>query len=286
MIMPFSDFIKNIGPHRSKYELEHLTAHTRKKRVLSFVTRKQASLTIETALVLPIFVFAMVMLLTVSDALRLHANIQRALHQQAKEIAMLAYSERHFNEEEFYTKIVEDIGVAYLDGAPIAGGSAGIDFSNSCIMQRDLIDLKADYCLQFPYDIFGVGDISMQQRSLVHAWVGYGDVFEETKDEAKEQIVYITPYGSVYHLTPECSHLKLSIQEIAVGDVGTQRNEDGGRYSSCEKCYQAGSSTLLITDTGDHYHSDINCSGLKRDIIAIPISEAGSRRVCSRCRKP
>jgi hypothetical protein len=53
MIMPFSDFIKNIGPHRSKYELEHLTAHTRKKRVLSFVTRKQASLTIETALVLP-----------------------------------------------------------------------------------------------------------------------------------------------------------------------------------------------------------------------------------------
>lgn len=286
MRMPFSNYKKKKDPQKSINELEHLTNHIRMKRVLSFVThRRQASLTIETALVLPIFVFAMILLLMVSDALCLHVNIQRALHQNAIETAMSAYSERQFDEDALFAKVVEDIGTTYLDKAPIDGGSVGIDFSESKIMQRDLIDITADYNLQFPYRMFGIEDIPMRQTCVVHAWVGYGDVFDEIPDETGEQIVYITPYGSVYHLTPECTHLNLSIRQVSAEEVESLRNEDGGRYKSCEKCYKAGSMILFITDSGDRYHSDINCSGLKRDIMAIPISKVGNRGPCSRCGK-
>lgn len=284
MMMPFSEHNINPDPHRKKHELEHLTTDIRKKRVLSLVTgNRQASLTIETALVLPIFVFAMIMLVMISDALCLYVNVQRALHQNAKEAAMLSHCE-HISEDEWYASVLEDIGTAYLDRAPMVDGSRGISFDGSYIMQQDFIHLQASYRLQFPYDMFGVGNIPMTQRSLMHAWVGYGDTFEEMQDGTEEQTVYITPYGTVYHLSPECSHLRLSIREIRAGEEGGLRNKDGGRYKDCELCYMEESSILYITDTGDRYHSHMNCSGLKRVIMTIPISEAGSRGLCSRCK--
>jgi len=231
---------------------------------------------------LPIFIFASVTILMISEALGLYTNIQMNIHQNAKELAQTAYAKTYFDNDEIYGKILSDIGINYLNKSPINGGSKGIDFHYSEVMKNDKIDIIVCYQLKFPYDIFGVGNIHIIQRSLVHAWTGYGGI-NEKKGKNGQEIVYITPHGTVYHKSIECTHLKLSIRETNHNIIKNLRNENGEKYYCCELCKDSGKKQLFITDTGNRYHYDINCSGLKRDIIAIPISEVGDRKSCQRC---
>ena len=60
------------------------------------------------------------------------------------------------------------------------------------------------------------------------------------------------------------------------------------RYDPCDKCISNDvddTQTYYITETGDHYHSRLGCSGLKRQIDAIVMSEVQTMgyRPCSRC---
>ena len=41
--------------------------------------------------------------------------------------------------------------------------------------------------------------------------------------------------------------------------------------------------TVFITDQGNRFHYDLNCSGIKRTIYMIRLSEVGNRKQCSRC---
>ncbi len=220
----------------------------------------------------------------ISEALGLYTKIQISIHQNAKELAQSAYVNKNFDNNRIYEKIIEDIGTSYLDRAPINGGSKGINFHYSEVMKNDKIDLVVCYQLKFPYDIFGAGNIQIMQRCFVHAWTGYGGT-NEKKEKNGEEIVYITPHGTVYHKSKECTHLKLSIKEVNYNTIKNLRNESGEKYYRCELCEESGKDLLYITDTGNRYHYNINCSGLKRNIIAIPISEVGKRKPCQRCGK-
>ena len=102
-----------------------------------------------------------------------------------------------------------------------------------------------------------------------------------------ERIVYITETGRVYHLTAECTYLKLSISQIQYSDLQEKRNESGGKYKPCERCgadkEREDNMTVWITSYGDRYHTSLSCSGLKRHIREIPLSETGGRSPCGKC---
>ena len=66
-------------------------------------------------------------------------------------------------------------------------------------------------------------------------------------------------------------------------EVSSLRNASGGKYSPCEKCGGDGSVIVYVTNEGDRYHNTIECSGLKRSVRCVPLSEAGGRSPCSRC---
>ena len=80
-----------------------------------------------------------------------------------------------------------------------------------------------------------------------------------------------------------CTHLTLSITLAGRDEVEGLRNASGGRYSPCEKCGGDGSGIVYVTNEGDRYHNTIECSGLKRTVRCVPLSEAGGRSPCSRC---
>lgn len=127
-------------------------------------------------------------------------------------------------------------------------------------------------------DFFGMLSVRFERKCLAHAWCGY------TNPYCEEGYVYITDDSEVYHLSRDCTHIKLTIEEISPGEVKSRRNSNGNRYRPCSICHSALSDEkLFITPEGDRYHNSITCSGLKRTVRAIRLSEKGDRRPCSRC---
>lgn len=110
-------------------------------------------------------------------------------------------------------------------------------------------------------------------------------VFAEYQKELLEHydVFYVTENGLVYHKDYHCSYLDLSIRMTHMGTVSDLRNESGGRYYPCEHCMKGNAGTIYITNFGDRYHSSLSCSGLKRTIYAIPVSEAAGKGACSKC---
>ena len=121
----------------------------------------------------------------------------------------------------------------------------------------------------------------VEQSFKLSAWTGY---MSGGKGSDGADIVYVTDNGEVYHEDYRCSHLRLSIRAVGFDEIKQLRNEGGGIYHACEKCvYGLPVGSVYITDTGDRYHNSVNCSGLKRTIHAVKLTEIKGLGGCSRC---
>jgi len=125
----------------------------------------------------------------------------------------------------------------------------------------------------FPFQI----ENDVIQSAVCRAWIGF------TELETEETYVYATPDGSVYHLYSDCTHLDLSIQKVSFAKACSSRNEYGEKYRACELCDGNFGALVYITSEGNCYHSERSCSGLKRTIRQIPLSEVKGRGCCIRC---
>ena len=144
----------------------------------------------------------------------------------------------------------------------------------------DEVYLSDHYKWKFPYFPGDAFSIDVYEHCKSRAWIG-----AKINESTDEQIVYVTETGTVYHKIPGCTHIKLSIETTTYDAVKDLRNSYGGKYSPCEKCGKGAkyAGVLYITETGDRYHTSIKCSGLKRSVTGIKISEVGERGKCSRC---
>lgn len=202
-----------------------------------------ASMTVEAALVLPLFLFAVVNLMSFIEIYRLQSNWNMTLHQSVKELAIISKA-------------------------------ADITEADECI------DLICPYKAEAYFSMVGFSDFWMFSRMRTRAWTGYQVEKEHAEDE---EMVYITEYGEVYHLTKSCSYLRLSIRAVAIEVVEELRNAAGGCFYACEECGEKCTNTVFVTSYGTRYHATLQCSGLKRTIQEIPLSEAGGRTACKKC---
>jgi len=115
------------------------------------------------------------------------------------------------------------------------------------------------------------------EKAVCRAWIGF------TELELRETYVYATPGGSVYHLYADCTHLELSIQRTTIVQAKSLKNVYGQKYSECELCKSNFGTMVYITLEGEHYHSERGCSGLKRNVRQVPISQVSGRSQCLRC---
>jgi hypothetical protein len=218
--------------------------------VFSFSGRSVCgSMTIEAALALPIFIFFMVSILYVLQIISAQAESYQELHQRGNEIAMTAYQDRH----------------RYSEG---------------------IVSLTETYHIKPLLLWQDFGNLRVVQEYYGYAWIGYDLGSREVEStEAGEEYVYITETGTVYHRTMSCSYLDLSVRSVLAGDVSSLRNSGGARYYQCELCSASETTVLFITSYGTRYHSDVNCSGLKRTVETLLLREAVRRgyRACSRC---
>lgn len=263
---------------------------------LCFSLRKRkvrGSLTVETALVLPIFMFALISILYFSEVIRYSDVVEASLHQSARGMAAMAYvvSESGISDAGKLGGMAEGVALsetyvrsrvsADLKSARVKERS--VSYLRSKIMDDDIIDLVAVSEISLPYEFLGIGKFKITDRARVHAYTGY-DITGSGRSEKTEEIVYITPSGTVYHRNRNCSHLKITVRPVSQEDLSARRNSSGGKYYQCEYCgSKEMHKTYYITDYGDRFHTKANCSALKRDVLAVQISEVRDRAACKKC---
>lgn len=269
------------------------------KRASSIIFRKKGSMTLEAAFVLPFFLFAVINVLFAVTIIGTQSRINAALHQVGNKMAFAGYAYEHtvgniLPEQlsgvaltELYAKgqIIKYVGSSYLEQSCIVNGSGGISLAGSSVMESgDIIDLKVSYRVKPLIALMGFDGFSMTQRYYGKAWTGY-DVTKQVSDMTEDDpMVYITETGTVYHVDRSCVYLNPSIEALSMEEVDGRRNRAGGKYYPCEICGKiAGSDEIYITSQGSRYHTLLNCSGLKRTIYTVPLSQTGGRGRCSKC---
>ena len=165
------------------------------------------------------------------------------------------------------------------------GGAGGVSLAGSSVMEEgDIIDLQVSYRVKPFAELMGFPGFTMRQRYYGRAWTGY-DVTRYVSDLKEEDpMVYITKAGTVYHVNRNCTYLNPSVEMTSVEAVTDRRNPSGAKYHPCELCDgELAQGQVYITSQGNRYHSRIQCSGLKRTIYTVPLSEVHEKGVCSKC---
>lgn len=212
--------------------------------------RPPGSMTVEAALILPLFLFLMMSILYIFQVLHLQTKILTALHQEGNSISLQAYGDQK--------DLAEEI-VFLVDRYQIEPFLFWPDFIN-----KDL-----------------------EQRYYGHAWIGYdlsGEAYRQAGDGSLSPYVFIAATGSVYHRQSDCTYLDLSVRSVGHGEINDLRNKGGEKYYACELCGN-GEDTCYLTDYGNRYHNDPVCGGLKRTVYRISMNKAieQGRYGCSKC---
>ena len=250
----------------------------------------KASVTVETALVLPVFMFASITLISLIHMMSIYARMEGALSQAGRELSVMGYVLEDKGDEmglamtETYvrTRVMSIMGADAGKDSMIVWDALGISLIRSDVYdEKGNINLIMTYTLR-PYFALSYGtDVRLVNHCMIHSWIGY--VRDKDENES-DPIVYVAENGTVYHTSPTCTHLSLSISSTTIEEVPGLRNENGGKYYPCEVCYDSSNGPCVyITEEGDRYHSLISCSGLKRTIYEIHLSEVGGKPMCQRC---
>ena len=214
----------------------------------SCVKIKKAGLSVETALVLPLFFLGMVTMISFMDIYSLQTTHLQALCEKTKEAGMYAY---------------------------VADGNG-----------PDEITLPDVYSYSPVGALIPLPKVWMHNTVKVHAWTGAEEGGKGSGDSTEpEEMVFVTESGSVYHTKAGCRYLNLSITQVSGSSLSQRRNDNGEKYSPCETCsrHQNPSGTVYITGSGNRYHNDASCSGLKRTVRLVKKSQLGNMHVCSKC---
>lgn len=257
---------------------------------------KRASLTLEAACVLPLFLYFMAAFLYLFPAVSVQGSVMNSLWQTGRELAVHAYA---FESGEGTSgivsgalsagyakgKVLSNIKKEQINTAVIRGGAGGISLAGSSFLEKEMIRLRAAYVLKFPLPLFHLKEFNVVQEIAVRAWTGREEPKsgESGGDGQENQMVYVTAQGEVYHRDENCSHIHLSVRLIDKSQISQLRNESGGKYYPCAGCGNGAGQSVYITDTGDRYHSSVACRGLKRSVMKVPVSSLDGWRPCLRC---
>lgn len=205
------------------------------------------SLTAEAAIVLPLFLFAVVNLLSLLLLFRQFSVQAGQLHQTGRALSLLAHGQK---DGEADIRLVQTLRVKPL--IPVAGFPAAT-VANGCVM---------------------------------HKWIGFA-LGEETGNGAasnREELVFITDFGEAWHRDRGCGYLNPRIDLMSLEEAKTAKNSQGRPYAACQICHPA-DRLVYVTQGGERYHGTVTCSGLRRTIRSVTLekAQAAGRHACPEC---
>ncbi len=206
---------------------------------------QKGSMAVEAAMAVPLFLFFVINLLSLIVMYERYSSNLASLHQQAK-------------------------------AASVASGLVSVSGD-------EMVSLVSPMSITPFINEMGFHGAYTTVTAKCRKWTGY-DTAGSTYEEKEDEYVYMTENGSVFHRSRDCSHLKITVQVINPDDLKMARNESGERYKPCEKCGNGATTGLyFVTKQGNRYHNSVNCSGLKRNIKTVKLSDISGVPGCGVC---
>lgn len=268
----------------------------------------RASMTLEAAVVFPIFILTILMLYSSFALFHFYGGLQSELAKEAQRVAVysaakeiispaiggesagresLGADNSGIDVSDIATKVMSNIYIENevrkrLDAETLEkAGIQNLRFTTSYLSSgTTVVDTVVMYTMEPRFNFIGMSGIPFINRARVKVWNGYEQ--RQTVEE-EERYVYITETGEVYHLTETCSHIDLTIIPVSREYIYELRTANQERYKACELCGVGTDALMYITDTGDRVHSSLTCSSLKRSVQRVPLSSCEGMNCCSRC---
>lgn len=258
-----------------------------KKRAVSSASFS-GSMTVEAALVLPIFLSAILLLSGMFDALTVCSQVNHYLCMTGRRIAAYSQSADTVTTQDMYQTFYTHLKESGIDGSHVWGGYAGLVPQLEILDDGTCIKISVHYWVKFPGYLMAAKKIRDEEVVYVRPWTGATlSEYESLNRAEQSELVYVAENGGVYHKNVSCSYLALSICACLLENVPQLRNQSGARYIPCERCGHAGDAqmTVYIADDGRAWHTNRMCSGLKRTVGGMHQDEAEHKglKPCSRC---
>ena len=274
-----------------------------------------ASLSVEAALCLTLFMFTVILLSVPMEILDAQRRVQTVLESTARELSWQAYffyrkeagamperndvSGADAVPEDSGSRDREEVAALFAEGAlelylrekiRAVGGNQleRVDCSGSRISDGgERIDLRAQYRFRLPFSVFALDSVKLSSRSLRRGWIGKegGGKGAGSGESEVKTMVYIGRNGSRYHLSASCHYISNEISMVDFENVGGYRNSEGKRYRPCSRCGGAaeGGHPVYLLPGGEYYHSRADCSSLNYYVRRVPLSEVKHLGACSYC---
>lgn len=294
------------------------------KRVLPFASwaaeRVSASMTVEAALCLPLFLFFAAALMEPMRWLDRQRKVQTVTEHVCADLSQYMYG-KELGETVFgrYEDNGEDHGNALDSGRNsdlssqadenylnlLSEAAAGLwlkgkvgEYAEDVVIRTAKVPDKdadilfeAEYKEQIPFFQIKPGGITMHVAAKRRSWIGIdGKLKSESQSgsaagDTDGTIVYVGAGMGKYHLYRDCHYISNQYKTVAFSQIAQMRNAFGGRYTACARCAKnAGSaSAVYITEAGEHYHLNRSCSSMASYVRSVPLKEAEHLGICSYC---
>lgn len=302
-------FLRIFIQHLIKKTISPQNKKTNKNKSTFLSSSFSGSVTLEAAIVLPVFLLAIISLYGFFILFNYHNMLQNSVNNTAKTIAKYSYVMDRIGEIENSGEIIEKLdmdndilsngintGYAWsriltpeirnsTEKSNIVGGVAGLRVVSSRVDEENGNNrINVEY--QMNFNIVGIRNyyIRLSNNCYFRTWIGETIVSDVN---GNNQIVYITRSGRVYHLFQNCTYIEINLRKIKFSEIYLERNSKGNKYKKCNKCVNrsiGNNEYVYVTQKGLKYHIRKNCNGITRDAIPINILRVGNRRLCSRCR--
>lgn len=265
-----------------------------------------ASMTLETALALSLFIFAAVSLILPMKIMTTERRVQAGLEAIGEDFCRYAYIQEAVEKgnlvsipgaDDFAKGFCRNLSAGVAAGYAQVRVMEHIDTGNvtSVTMLRSAIredgetfDLVLDYKIRMPFPVLGLGAVSRTARCCRRAWIG-----KEGKDEGaggdgekeEDEIVYVGKDSTRYHRDRGCHYLTNSLTAVSYDTVENSRNDSGKKYYACAVCGKsaASGSVVYIMPSGTSFHTTKNCTAIIAYVKAVRLSEVAYLGPCSYC---
>lgn len=273
----------------------------------------KASVTLEAAIAIPIFLLSMLTIIYVINIMYLQLSLQIALEETARDISKTAYISSTFyslsiddqkkaSEED--SSLIENIGASVLsvpyikncfinekttnilNNSFVENGADGISFFLSSVdMSKNIVDIIINYKVTIPFIPNDLLSFNLANRCFMQVYTG--------KDMSKKQsessfYVYYTSYGDVFHTNKYCQYLLNYSKAIRYKDALLLYD-----LNSCQLCctdttvekLRDNNALIYLTSDEQIFHVTLDCQSFTKDVFRIKRTSIDEDELCEQCLK-